>query len=361
MAISIELKPLAQGNIPGQAQLIIKRWKDKSPDNLSISIQRNTDEGYLHGNSGSWSTNEYWFELPELSTVAEGLYSANIGQDLVDPLLENVNASFMVKAKNSMGEMDRGRLVVAPDLLPSSALGSQQNIDSSSTLSTPEVAATPEPEPVAEAETVERMAETEPELPHVAAEVDVSATAAAEPRSSAAANPAAKSKRPAIALIVLLILLILAALAGAAWWLTQKSGLLPAAAAPQAEQTAEAPASPAKASPCALDNMQSGNELAFIQACLKDTTDSQAILSVIQQAKANNHCGIAQRLYANRAQSGDVAIALAYAKEYDPTYYQANECFQAADAETAAYWYSTVLSHDESNSEAQQRLEELEP
>lgn len=112
---------------------------------------------------------------------------------------------------------------------------------------------------------------------------------------------------------------------------------------------------------CALASMGTVDELQFVQSCLQETQDSNTLLAVIQHAKANNHCGIAQRLYANRAQSGDNQIALAYAQEYDPQFYKDNTCFKAADTETALYWYETVLISDPNNAQAMQRAEELAP
>lgn len=100
-------------------------------------------------------------------------------------------------------------------------------------------------------------------------------------------------------------------------------------------------------------------ELALVQACIRDVTDSAALLEIIQQAKANGHCTIAQRLYANRARAGDNLIAMAYAREYDPQFHQANACFQQAEAATAAYWYQIVLDRDSTNAEAKARLEAL--
>ena len=80
------------------------------------------------------------------------------------------------------------------------------------------------------------------------------------------------------------------------------------------------------------------------------------MLGIIQAAREAGKCSIAQRLYANRAQAGDVPIALAYAQEYDPAGYKENACFKA-DAATAAYWYQAVLDKDKDNAQALARLE----
>ncbi|EPM64996.1 hypothetical protein A249_41846, partial [Pseudomonas syringae pv. actinidiae ICMP 18804] len=67
------------------------------------------------------------------------------------------------------------------------------------------------------------------------------------------------------------------------------------------------------------------------------------------------------RLYANRAQAGNVEVAQAYAREYDPKYLQPSACFTAPDNATAAYWYETILGYQADNAEAAQRLKELKP
>ncbi|WP_426236804.1 hypothetical protein [Pseudomonas sp. TWP3-2] len=102
------------------------------------------------------------------------------------------------------------------------------------------------------------------------------------------------------------------------------------------------------------------NGEAFVQTCIKAAPDSAKLLEIINQAKAGKHCGVAQRLYANRAQAGDALIANAYAREYDPKYLKASECFPTADNATAAYWYETILTQDPNNAEAKQRFEELQ-
>ena len=107
--------------------------------------------------------------------------------------------------------------------------------------------------------------------------------------------------------------------------------------------------------------MGSMTELAFLQACVKQEPGSAELLEVISIAKDEKHCGIAQRLYANRSQAGDVEIARVYAREYDPKYHQPSECFPAPDAATAAYWYETILSQAPDDTEAKQRFEELRP
>lgn len=100
------------------------------------------------------------------------------------------------------------------------------------------------------------------------------------------------------------------------------------------------------------------DELSFIQGCLKSEPNTDQILEVIQQAKAAKACGIAQRLYANKAQGGNARIAFAYAREYDRQFVQEGGCF-SVDSDNAIYWYETGLGLDPNNAEARARLEEL--
>jgi hypothetical protein len=156
-------------------------------------------------------------------------------------------------------------------------------------------------------------------------------------------------------LIGLLIVVLLLLAAGGGFWFYKRTP----APAPVAANPAAAPAG-ADAQACTLESMNSLPELTFVQTCIKAAPDSAKLLEIINQAKAGKHCGVAQRLYANRAQAGDALIANAYAREYDPKYLQASECFPTADNATAAYWYETILTQDPNNAEAKQRFEELQ-
>jgi hypothetical protein len=158
-----------------------------------------------------------------------------------------------------------------------------------------------------------------------------------------------KSNKGLIGLLIVVLLLA----AGAGFWFYKRTP------APAVAATAAAPAG-ADAQACTLDSMNSLPELTFVQTCIKAAPDSAKLLEIINQAKAGKHCGVAQRLYANRAQAGDALIANAYAREYDPKYLKASECFPAADNATAAYWYETILTQDPNNAEAKQRFEELQ-
>jgi len=205
---------------------------------------------------------------------------------------------------------------------------------------------------------VEPPAVTTPEpAPAVAAEPEPEAAPAPQP-APVAPPPKAPAKQGQKWLLPLLILILLALAAGGGWWWFNRSaGEAPAAVPPEDKPVAQADA----AKPCSLESMQGQTSLAFLQSCIQSKPDSAALLEVISLAKANDQCDVAQRLYANRANAGDIQIATAYAHEYDPKYHQPSNCFKAPEAATADSWYETILSFDENNAEAKQRYEELKP
>lgn len=355
MRINVRLDSLAP-NIPGQAQMSIKNWSGEV-SGLKFTVQRHQDLGYLNGVQHDWSNSEYWFQLSSVEQDGEFL-RVNIGADLLDPLLEDINANYRITLRNNDGVNQSGTLKIASSLLPSSALGSSQAHQASGHLSSPVAASVPEPQPEPEfsldlpAEESEPQIVVEEQTPVAAAEPVVSAPPAPSPQASNSS-----SKR---VLIILLLVLLLLAIAGAVWWFLQKKDTATSPVAPVAQtEVGVSPPAAVAAGVCSLASMQAQDELSFIQNCLQESNDSQALLEVIGQAKANSHCGIAQRLYANRAQSGDALIALAYAKEYDPEFFVANDCFKEANIETAVYWYETVLLNQPDNAEAAQRLEGL--
>ena len=154
------------------------------------------------------------------------------------------------------------------------------------------------------------------------------------------APPVPKKKSP---LIWVLLLLLLICVGAAVWWFLFKGKSEP-----------EQPST--NQSVCEVKAGE--DELAFIQACLKTNPDTKQLLQVIENAKKINACGVAQRLYANKAQSGNAEIAFSYAKEYDSAFSKGEGCFKL-DKETALYWYETGLVADPNNTEAKKRIEEL--
>nr|WP_180202169.1 hypothetical protein [Pseudomonas sp. SbOxS1]NYU01512.1 hypothetical protein [Pseudomonas sp. SbOxS1] len=344
MPIRVDLLAL-EPNVPGQARLTVKKWQG-GEEQLEFSIQRNQDGFYLQDHK-AWSNNPFWFKVSRFNLTAsgEGL-EAQVGPDVVDPLLEGVaNSQFQIELREqSHGHADKGVVRPGVGLLPSTAGGQTRSTYGGAELAAPSAPA-PEPEIPEIPDLPELTLSTaEPEL-----ELESVHT---EPAYSPPPAPVKKSNKGLIGLLIVVLLLA----AGGGFWFYKRTP------APAVATTPAAPVAPAgaDAQACTLDSMNSLPELTFVQTCIKAAPDSAKLLEIINQAKASKHCGVAQRLYANRAQAGDALIANAYAREYDPKYLKASECFPTADNATAAYWYETILTQDPNNAEAKQRFEELQ-
>jgi hypothetical protein len=344
MPIRVDLLAL-EPNVPGKARLTVKKWQG-GEEQLEFSIQRNQDGFYLQDHK-AWSNNPFWFKVSRFDVTASGDgLEAQVGPDVVDPLLEGgVNSQFQIELREqSQGHADKGVVRPGVGVLPSTAGGQTRSTYGGAELTAPSAPA-PAPEILEIPELPELVLSTaEPEVelesvPH-------------DPDYAPPPPPVKKSNKGLIGLLIVVLLLLAA---GGGFWFYKRTP----APAPVAANPAAAPAG-ADAQACTLESMNSLPELTFVQTCIKAAPDSAKLLEIINQAKAGKHCGVAQRLYANRAQAGDALIANAYAREYDPKYLQASECFPTADNATAAYWYETILTQDPNNAEAKQRFEELQ-
>jgi hypothetical protein len=185
--------------------------------------------------------------------------------------------------------------------------------------------------------------------------------------------PIENKKSNKLPLIGLFILLLLIGVGGFAWMqiktepattpnpvVAQAPTVAPVAAPVVAPlPVPAAPPAPVEPPACSAEAMAKvKDDLMYIQSCLKTNPDSVQVLAVIDAAKKSNRCDLAQRLYAFKGQAGDIPVALAYAKEFDPASFTPG-CFKAADKETAIYWYEVVLSKDANHAEAKSRLEAL--
>ncbi|MEQ5238022.1 hypothetical protein [Proteus terrae] len=330
-----ELKPVQPAR-PGFAVLSIRNWEgDASP--VYLSIQRNQDRYFLN-DKGEWVGNAFFHQL-SLEDADDG-YQIVLDKTLVDPLVSNLQMAYQFTLKDDNETQDIGRLRIRDGVLASQAQGQSEALKSTATLDNQPVPPAPiieetppEPEPLKiEPE------EIEPIIPEIKAD---------EPPQRSTPPAPKKSK---IGLILAIILILI--LAGILTWFFLLRGN------PAGEPAPQPTSEPSTPSVCSVENMKSGTALAFVQSCIQSQPDSKTILATIEQAKQNNQCDVAQRLYAYKAQSGDVDIALNYAREYDPETASAQGCF-SADKETAIYWYEAVLNHDSQNSDAKARLEAL--
>ena len=314
---------------PGYALFNAEKWKGSA--DVEIAIQRNQDNYYFSGN-GLWNPEPIWHKVNGLSLDGETL-QGSIGPWLIDELVQQVgNVRYMLSVRDTSNS-DAGPVRMVGNILSSSAGGdSSRNMEvreHKNPIPEPVVAelvATPEPtlEPIEETQTPAPDAESENKEESESTDV--------------ASMPAIPEKKSKLGLIIGLAVLLLAILSATFFFLSRKDS---------------ADESKKEVAACSWE-ANSGDELMFIQACLKTNPEPKQILSIIEEAKAANKCTIAQRLYANRAKGGNVEIALAYAGEYE----KGSSCFQA-DKATAIYWYETALSNDPNNTIAKQKLEEL--
>lgn len=315
---------------PGYAQLMVRlRGQDDLLPTLNFTLCNN-EQNYLQPN-GTWSPAPHVFTVTGGYPLDKGS-AFRIGPDLLDPLLASPS-QVQIQGQLASGESRSTTLQMVRDALFSSgARGQTAHYGGSSVLDAP--AATPEPVEV-----------TEPEL---APPEPIHAPVTARPKRN-------KSLVPIIVAILLLLLIA----AGALWWFMGRGSDTTPATEKQPESQAATANTPTNVSECSPANLASQSELDFVQNCVQQKLDSDKLLSIIQAAKDAKKCGVAQRLYAHSAQAGDAKIALAYAGEYDPQDHQPSECFKTPDADTAAYWYDTVLQADPENQKAKQRLAEL--
>ncbi|SEF00849.1 hypothetical protein [Pseudomonas migulae] len=340
MPIRVDLLAL-EPNVPGRACLTVKKWQG-GEEQLEFSIQRNQDGFYLQDQQ-AWSNNPFWFKVSRFNLAASGdALEAQVGPEVVDPLLEgSANSQFQIELREqSLGHADKGVVRPGVGLLPSTAGGQTRSTYGGADLTAP---AAPAPE-------IPEIPEL-PELTLPTAEPEIELESVPNEREYTPAPPPAKKSNKGLLGLALVLVLLLAAAAG--FWFYKRTP------APAPTVAAAAPAG-ADAQACTLESMNSLPELTFVQTCIKAAPDSAKLLEIINEAKAGEHCGVAQRLYANRAQAGDALIANAYAREYDPKYLKASKCFPVADNATAAYWYETILTQDPNNAEAKQRFEELQ-
>ena len=348
MPLRLELRESSIG--PGYGELTVRGWNQPA-DDIELTVQRNQDQRYLDA-SGEWTTQPVWHSIDGLNPVDETLFG-EVGPWLVDAIVANPGIMCQFTLRNT-SHNDQGVLRLIGKLLSSQAAGSSTREESKINH---DKAPAPNALSTAPVSPLNREPEETPEPDETSAVVALpSQPIQDEEVETDEVKPfQVEKKKTSWRLIVILLLLILAAAAIVFFIGFKDSGN--ATTLTTGNSTGE-PAT--NSGPCSPETMKnSDNDLAFMQSCVKSNPSSQDILAVIEQAKASERCGIVQRLYAYKAQSGDAEIAFAYAREYDPDTFSSSGCIDKADSETAAYWYEIALNSDPNNSEAKQRLEQL--
>lgn len=350
----IKLVPTTN-NEPGHALFRLpKNWEgEQNP--LYLTVQNSNTNEYLQTAQNTvnvWEATSCEWVLTGFQEV-NGQLQLQLGSDIIDPLLEASSQSptYAITLRDEAGYKRSGGLLFHADssILPSNAKSetakrsamfaphpANVSLAAHQTEQAPVVTQepTPEPEAVSEFKSDEHVTQTPPPIAV----------------SSTAAQP--KSKKWLGLLLALLLLLVAAGIAFAVWsWLKKGDK--------DSDTTALTEPAVAAVTACDPSKMTGQSDVEFIQACLKDKPDSALLLQIIDQAKTSGHCSIAQRLYANRSQSGDSVIAAAYVKEYDPKFHEKSNCFPEPNAATAKYWYESILANEPNNAEAKQRLDEL--
>lgn len=368
----VTLRPL-DNNAPGFGNLTLTGVRDGATV-ASLAIQRNQDELFLQ-KDGQWESQPFPFGLPATTRDDDRTQAAEIGPELVDPLLENPHTTYraVLYSADEAG-LGEASLKIKDGLMASSASGHTPTTTAEETTLSP--AAMP-PDP-AEEEIEEKKEEQEREP---AQEQPAAPSEDTTPPADTSSEPGPRKKRKVWPFVLVGILLLLGLLFGGAMLLG--SGALDSwkpgfggddtarttsdqkdsASEPgTATEMPEAPSSSSPAqtgAPCSLSSMESDDELAFVQSCT--SSDSNDMMAVINQAMKSEHCNIARRLYAHEALDGNASVAMAYAREFDPQTHTDSACFPQADAETAVFWYETALETDPDQADAGNRIEELKP
>lgn len=353
MSINAKLCPLTP-TVAGLATLQVRGWEEDA-GHLEFAIQRNQDEYYLQ-HDRRWGNAPCWFAQHFVENASGDSISCQVGAEIVDPLLlGSANDMYNFRLRNDDGVEDDNPLIILLDgLLPSLAGNGSGPGAAESTVS---LSTTPASAPVPTVEPASAVEQISTPAPAQADSVPSAPASAGTPEFATTSEPKRGKVLPLLGLLILLL-----ALAGGLWfWL--RPATVPAPDAPAAAAPAAPIPTPAAQTtqPCSKEALANESELSFVQNCIKKSPDSDALLQIIAQAKDTQHCGVAQRLYANRAQAGDMKVAAAYAREYDPKYHQPSACFAEPDNATAAYWYEHILSYEPNNEEAAQRLQELKP
>ncbi|MGE8397189.1 MAG: hypothetical protein ACN6NT_06270 [Comamonas sp.] len=344
---------------PGTGVLVVQGWTG-GVENLEVAILENQQSHCLQLD-GSWQSKECWFSCPFAVDADGNELRINVGNFLVNPLLlSGSSVVHLLKIREAGDSSSQAARVLQADrnLLPATAAGESENgsyvfqLPEAEKPAVEEPVSEPLPEPQPEPEPPVLVSPPpEPKLEPEDLGVDPPVVPPADQKHSG------KKEGNGLKILfgVLAILVFLAVVAAAVWWFVLR------APSNSAEPEVEKEVPTQAAAPCSVEAMAESGEMAFVQACVAQSPSSDALLQTIQSAKQAGHCGIAQRLYANRAQAGDMTIALAYAKEYDPQFHQASDCFKAPEVDTAVYWWETILGFDANNEMAAQRLKDLKP
>ncbi len=343
-----ELRP-ALNHAPGFGFLTLQGWETPAAlfdCSYEVCVQRNQDNRFL-GVDSRWTATQTWHQVDATESQNE-FVALVVGPNIVDPLVENPQMTYLLQARYG-AEFAQGVLRIREGVLSSYAAG--QTGEAVSRVAKP------------------TQAVSAPAVGSVAA-TELLPTAVEAAVLDQVDQSKSKSSKVLLIAAIVLVLLLIAAYFGWRWYQGQQPAPIvttpttvlsstPELTPTPATNVTPTPAAPAATQGCSSEALaETKDDLSFIQTCLKTSPDTAKVLSVIELAKTAKRCDVAQRLYAFKAQAGDVVIALAYAKEFDPKFFVAG-CVTAADKDTALYWYDLVLAKDSNQTEAKVRVEDL--
>ncbi len=324
---------------PGFALLKISGWKH-SPELSEMSVQRSEDEKYLSAD-GQWEPIPIWHTLAEMVVKDNDSIEADVPPAFVDPIIIAPNNSYRVTLKSG-SESETRTMRIANGVLVSSAAGSPpESLEQGSGLilgdAVIEPVKDPEPEPTPQ-------------------EIDEAIEEAPEPIAVPIAEIETESffsrhKGKIIAALLALLLIIAGVLA---WYFK----LIPDFNSGKQDDKPIETSSAVNATP-ALTADSNLSDLELLQKFIQSKPNTEQILAQAKQWGNTGHCDAMLRLLVHSAhKSNDSAIALEYAKMYDPAEFKQTKCIDKADKDTALYWYQKAV--EAGSADAKSLLDKLE-
>ncbi len=307
---------------------------------MSIERSDSETEGKYLGLEGQWEHIPVWHALANMTTVEEGIIEADVPPAFVDPIVSVRNKSYRITLK--CAEESETRTIKVGDILPSSAAGSSpESLEQGSGLilgdAVIEPVKDPEPEPTPQ-------------------EIDEAIEEAPEPIAVPIAEIETESffsrhKGKIIAALLALLLIIAGVLA---WYFK----LIPDFNSGKQDDKPIETSSAVNATP-ALTADSNLSDLELLQKFIQTKPNTEQILAQAKQWGNTGHCDAMLRLLVHSAhKSNDSAIALEYAKMYDPAEFKQTKCVDKADKDTALYWYQKAV--EAGSADAKSLLDKLE-
>ncbi len=290
---------------PGYGELSIQKLQ--ADGDLELSFQRSSDQHYLAAGE-QWTATAHWHRVTDMQSSGDAC-TCTLGPDIIDGLLRSSNDALMVVVQGSAS--GQGVLQIVGRLLGSDAAGNTAPSAPATTIHTPA---------------------PDVDSAGVAADADVPEEQAPPSPPPPTPSPAPPSAGfPRWLRILLPVLLLLAALF-AAWYFKLIPGI-----GGGADTAASARTTPETAGSTTASGLK-GRALA--QSYLGQETRPSAVEMYSQAGEWEqaDDCTAAMIVYQYAAQA-DPAVAVEYARRFDPDSFSDGGCIRAADADTASYWY----------------------